>query len=211
MALIEIDVTKKPGIIELGVQGDKEADGIEFDITPWVKDYGLGTAYIYNQPRTYRAPYFKELQITSSDDVYKATWIFDDADTAKDGEGACQLVYVKDNVVKRTPAYVTVTAKSLGEATGKIPDPYGDLLVEANRIYQECRNQAAISTAEASEAAQHEANAVTAKVNAQDAAEDAAESAVHAGNVFQIIGDASFPVDPVTRKVKLHLDIMESE
>ena len=211
MALIEIDVTKKPGIIELGVQGENEADGIEFDITSWVKDYGLGTAYIYNQRKTDQAPYFKELPITSSDDVYKATWIFDDADTAKVGEGACQLVYIKNDVVKKTPKYVTVTAKSLGEATGKVPDPYADMLMQADKIYQECRNQAAISAAEANEAAQHETNAVTAKTNAQSAAEDAAESAVHAGNVFQIVGDASFTVDPVTHKVQAHFDTTESE
>ena len=211
MALIEIDVTKKPGNVELGVQGENEADGIAFDITPWVKEYGLGTAYIYNQRKTDRAPYFKELPITQSDDVYTATWIFDDADTAKAGEGVCQLVYVKNDVIKKTPKYATVTERSIGEATGKVPDPYEDMLIEANRIYQNCQNQAAVSTAEANEAAQHERNAVTAKTNAQSAAEDAAESAVHAGNVFQIIGDTSFTVDPVTRKVQAHFDITESE
>ena len=91
MDLLDIDVNKRPGAIQIGVQGENEAEGVAFDVTPWVTDYGLGTAYIYNQRNGDAAPYFKELPITSSDGVYTATWIYDDADTAVAGEGTVRV------------------------------------------------------------------------------------------------------------------------
>lgn len=204
MALLDIDVSKRPGTIEIGVQGENEAEGVAFDVTPWVNEYGLGTAYIYNQRKTDAAPYFKELPITSSDGVYTATWMYDDADTAIAGEGTCQLIYVKGDVVKKTAKYVTATRKSLGEASGDIPDPYEDLLEAARQIYQDCHDQAVTATVKASEAAQHEVNAKTAQDAAEDAAEDAAASAQQARDTFQLAGDTSFSINPVTKKVTMH-------
>lgn len=204
MTLLDIDVSKRPGTIEIGVQGENEAEGVAFDVTPWVNEYGLGTAYIYNQRKTDAAPYFKELPITSSDGVYTATWVYDDADTAVAGEGTCQLIYVKGDVVKKTAKYVTATGKSLGEASGDIPDPYEDLLEAARQIYQDCHDQAVTATVKASEAAQHEVNAETARDAAEDAAEDAAASAQQARDTFQLAGDTSFSINPVTRKVTMH-------
>ena len=40
---------------------------------------------------------------------------------------------------------------------------------------------------------------------AEAAAADAEESAQEAQNVFQIAGDTSFSMDPVTRKVTMHI------
>lgn len=211
MALIDIDVSKKPGVIEIGVQGENEAEGVAFDVTPWVKEYGSGTAYIYNQRNTDAAPYFKELPITLADGVYTATWVYDDADTAIAGEGTCQLIYVKGDVVKKTSKYVTTTGKSLGEASGDIPDPYEDLLADARQIYQDCRDQATAATAKANEAAQHETGAESAKEDAEAAATAAAASAQEARNTFEIVGDTSFSVNPTSKKVTMHFTTSESE
>lgn len=209
MSLLDIDVSKRPSVIEIGVQGENEAEGVAFDVTPWVTDYGLGTAYIYNQRNGDEAPYFRELPITSSGDVYKATWIYDDADTAVAGEGTCQLIYVKGDVVKKTAKYVTVTGESLGEATGDIPDPYEDLLAAARAIYQSCRDEATAATAKAGEAAQHEADAKAAKIAAEASAAAAEGSAQSARNTFEIAGDTSFSVNSVTNKVTMHFTISE--
>lgn len=196
MSLLDIDVSKRPSVIEIGVQGENEAEGVAFDVTPWVTDYGLGTAYIYNQRNGDEAPYFRELPITSSGDVYKATWIYDDADTAVAGEGTCQLIYVKGDVVKKTAKYVTVTGESLGEATGDIPDPYEDLLADARAIYQLMVGQREATEQAAVNAHQSELAAEASAEDAAASAEEAATSATIAGNTFQIAGDVSFPVDP---------------
>ena len=135
--IIEADVSKKIDVIELGVQGENEAEGVGFDITDWVDEYGSGTAYIYHQRKTDAAPYLKTIPITSSDGVYTATWTFDDADNAVQGEGAGQLYYVVGDVIKKTPIFITVTSSSLGEASGDTPDPYEDLLEEARTIMQQ--------------------------------------------------------------------------
>jgi len=209
VSLLDIDVSKRPSVIEIGVQGENEAEGVAFDVTPWVTDYGLGTAYIYNQRNGDEAPYFRELPITSSDDVYKATWIYDDADTAVAGEGTCQLIYVKGDVVKKTAKYVTVTGESIGEATGDIPDPYEDLLADARQIYQDCRDQATAATVKAGEAAQHESNAVAAQNAAAASAVAAAASAQEARNTFQLAGDTSFSIDSTTKKVTMHMTVSE--
>ena len=196
MSLLDIDVSKRPSVIEIGVQGENEAEGVAFDVTPWVTDYGLGTAYIYNQRNGDEAPYFRELPITLSDDVYKATWIHDDADTAVAGEGTCQLIYVKDDVVKKTAKYVTVTGESLGEATGDIPDPYEDLLEEARAIYQNmiARRQEAVAAAgSAAASANYAAGSAS---DAADSAAAAAESAALAASVYAQAGNVTFIVKP---------------
>ena len=204
MFTIDIDVQKKPGIIELGVQGENAAEAAVFDVTPWVEEYGAGTAYIYHQRLSDAAPYFKELPIVTSDGRSTATWTFDAADTGVKGEGAAQLLFVKDDVIKKTAIYVTVTGRSIGEAGGDVPDPYEDLLEAARQIYQGCHDQAVTATVKASEAAQHEVNAETARDAAEGAAEDAAASAQQARDTFQLAGDTSFSIDPVTRKVTMH-------
>ena len=199
--IIDIDVTKRPGVIEVGVQGENEAEGVAFDISRWVKDYGSGTAYIYNKRNTDAAPYFRELPITSSGDVYTATWIFSDVDTAIAGEGTCQLIYVKNDTVKKTAKYVTQTGTSLGEASGDIPDPYEDLLEEARAIYQLIVDQREAAQQAAADAHQYELAAETAEGNAAASATAAAQSAELASNVFHVAGDVTFPVDPNTGAV----------
>lgn len=205
MFTIDIDVQKKPGIIELGVQGDKLADAAVFDVTEWVAEYGAGTVYIYHQRASDAAPYFKQLPIVTADGKSTATWTFDDADTGVKGEGAAQLLYVKGDIIKKTAVYVTVTSRSLGEAGGDIPDPYQDLLRQVREIYQSVVDKAAAAAASSSEAAQHETNAKGYADAAEASAEDAAASAQEAANVFQIAGDVSFSMDPATKKVQMHI------
>lgn len=196
MALISIDVTKKPVVIEIGVQGENVAEGAAFDITPWVTEYGLGTAYIYNQRKNDSQPYFKELPITLADSVYTATWTFDKVDSKVDGEGTCQLIYVNGETVKKTSKYVTTTGKSLGEATGDIPDPYEDLLEEARAIYQNmiARRQEAVAAAgSAAASANYAAGSAS---DAADSAAAAAESAALAASVYAQAGNVTFIVKP---------------
>ena len=91
-----------------------------------------------------------------------------------------------------------MTERALDERHGDVPDPYESYLDEARAIYSE-------TAAAAIEAALHEAAAAEAQRAAEAAAEDAEKSAQEAQNVFQIAGDTSFSMDPVTRKVTMHI------
>lgn len=201
MFTIDIDVQKKPGVIELGVQGDNIADAAVFDVTEWVEEYGAGTVYIYHQRASDPAPYFKELPIVTSGGKSTATWTFDDADTGVKGEGAAQLLYVKGDMVKKTAVYVTVTSRSIGEAGGDVPDPYEDLLQAVREIYQLIVNQREAAQQAAGNAHESELAAEAAAADAADSAADAATSAQIAGNTFAVAGDVTFPVDPATGAV----------
>ena len=194
MAYLEIDTTKRAGIIDLGVQGENDAEGAKFDITTWYDDYGSGTAYLYNQRRTDTAPYFKELPVNEEDGAKKALWLFDDADTAVEGDGVCQLLYVVGDVIKKTSTYITTTGKSLGEASGDVPDPYEDLLERVREIYQSI-------VTERDAAEQACSNAAEYADDASGSAAEAAASATLASNVFRVAGNVSFPVDPNTGAV----------
>lgn len=201
MFTIDIDVQKKPGIIELGVQGENAAEAAVFDVTPWVEEYGTGTAYIYHQRLSDAAPYFKELPIVTSDGRSTATWTFDAADTGVKGEGAAQLLFVKDDVIKKTAIYVTVTGRSIGEAGGDVPDPYEDLIQAVREAYQLIVNEREATQQAAGNAHESETAAAASAEAASESATDAATSAQIAGNTFSVAGNVTIPVDPDTGAV----------
>ena len=209
MFTIDVDVSKKIDVLELGAQGENVVDAAVFDVTSWVNTLGIGTVYIYHQRAKDPAPYFKVLPLTESDDKYEATWAFDDADTAITGEGQAQLLFVKDEQIKKTPVFITKTSRSIGEDTGEAPDPYQDLISVARAILQNVIDQVIAASAKAGQAGQHEVQAKTYRDAAEGFAIDAASSAQTAANTFQIVGDASFSVDPVTKKVSLQFTIEE--
>lgn len=91
------------------------------------------------------------------------------------------------------------------------PDRYKDLLAPAREIYQGIKDQTAAATVKAEEATQHEENAGTAKEAAQTAAEEAIASAQAAEDVFRNAGNSCLSMDPSTKKMKIHLNVSESE
>lgn len=197
MSLTEIDVTKKVGVIQIGVQGENIAEGVAFDISDWIEEYGLGIAYIYIRRNGDVDSYFKTLPIEDG----KATWLFDDADTARNGEGKAQLLYVVDEVVKKTEVFVTTTAQSMENGPG--PSPYEDYLEEARQIQAMTMADqiaAAKSAADAADRVIQAAAQVTAAAQqaaaAVEAAQEAAGYAAQAASVFHVAGNAVFAVNP---------------
>lgn len=197
MALLTIDVTKKATAIYLGVQGENEAEGVGFDITTWIEEYGQGYAYMYIRRQGDKDTYFKNLNI--EDGI--ATWLFDAADTARSGEGTAQLLYVVDEVVKKTEVFVTTTERSMDQGPG--PSPYEDYLEEARRIQAMTMADQIAAAQSASAAAekviQAAAQVTAAAQQAAAAAESAAAAAAaadRAGEVFSVAGNAVFGVNP---------------
>jgi hypothetical protein len=197
MSLMRIDVTKRATTIYLGVQGENDAEGVEFDISTWIEEYGAGLAYMYIRRQGDEATYFKTLPIVEG----VAKWLFDAADTARSGEGQAQLLYVVDEVVKKTEVFITTTDRSMDQGPG--PDPYADYLETARRIQAETMNsatRAAGSEASAAEkvtqAAQQVVAAAAQAAAAVQAAQEAAQYAAQAASVFHVAGNAVFAVNP---------------
>lgn len=197
MAIVEVDVSKRANTLLIGVQGEINAQVFNFDISSWIEEYGSGgSASIDLQRPGEKTAYTKGLTIANG----VATWIVDDVDNAIAGQGLAQLVYVPggNNKKTKTATYVTIIERALDEQIGDVPDPYKSYLDDARAIYSEM-------SAALIEAARHEAAAAEAQQAAEAAAEEAEESAQEAQNVFQIAGDASLSMNPVTRKVTLHI------
>ena len=190
MAVTEVDVSKRANTLLIGVQGEVDAQVFRFDISSWIEEYGSGgSASIDLQRPGEKTSYTHGLSIVDG----FAVWTVSNVDNAIAGQGFAQLVYTKPGDTKKakTAEYVTVTERALDEQHGDVPDPYESYLDEARAIYSETA-AAAIEAAEAQRAA-------------EAAAEDAEKSAQEAQNVFQIAGDTSFSMDPVTRKVTMHI------
>ncbi len=197
MAVTEVDVSKRANTLLIGVQGEVDAQVFRFDISSWIEEYGSGgSASIDLQRPGEKTSYTHGLSIVDG----FAVWTVSNIDNAIAGQGFAQLVYTKPGDTKKakTAEYVTVTERALDEQHGDVPDPYESYLDEARAIYSE-------TAAAAIEAALHEAAAAEAQRAAEAAAADAEKSAQEAQNVFQIAGDTSFSMDPVTRKVTMHI------
>lgn len=139
MAFIDIDVTKNIKTIDCWMQGEKNAEGVHFDISTWIETYGAGTAYIYIRRNGDETAYFRAMEVT--DEV--AEWLFSAADTAKAGDGRAQAVYITtdESVVKKTNWYHTVTAESEGDPTGEDPDPYKEMATEVIARMEEAEEE----------------------------------------------------------------------
>lgn len=139
MAFIDIDVTKNITTIDCWMQGEKNAEGVHFDISTWIETYGAGTAYIYIRRNGDETAYFRAMEVTDG----VAEWLFSAADTAKAGDGRAQAVYITtdESVVKKTNWYHTVTAESEGDPTGEDPDPYKEMATEVIARMEEAEEE----------------------------------------------------------------------
>lgn len=139
MAFIDIDVTKNIKTIDCWMQGEKNAEGVHFDISTWIETYGAGTAYIYIRRNGDETAYFRAMEVTDG----VAEWLFSAADTAKAGDGRAQAVYITtdESVVKKTNWYHTVTAESEGDPTGEDPDPYKEMATEVIARMEEAEEE----------------------------------------------------------------------
>lgn len=117
-------------ILFVGHQGENIARCVCFDLTDMWNEFGIGTwAVVFKRPNE-TLPYL--VQNTAEVEQY-AVWGLDDTDTAKYGEGRCELRYYVDDVLCKTDVYAVRILPSLG-VTGDIPDPYEDLL---NNVHED--------------------------------------------------------------------------
>lgn len=109
---------RKP--IPIGVQGENDARTVVFDIHKWIEDYGNGTALLVHQRPGDAEPY----PVTTAQKAGTVEWTVQQADIIAGAPGRAQLSYqVGDNIVARSPIYLTIAADEITNTTLADYDP----------------------------------------------------------------------------------------
>lgn len=109
---------RKP--IPIGVQGENDARTVVFDIHKWVEDYGNGSALLVHQRPGDAEPY----PVTTAQKAGQVEWTVQQADIIAGAPGRAQLSYqVGDNIVARSPIYLTIAADEITNTTLADYDP----------------------------------------------------------------------------------------
>ena len=109
---------RKP--IPIGVQGENDARTVVFDIHKWIEDYGNGTALLVHQRPGDAEPY----PVTTAQKAGTIEWSVQQADIIAGAPGRAQLSYqVGDNIVARSPIYLTIAADEITNTTLADYDP----------------------------------------------------------------------------------------
>ena len=109
---------RKP--IPIGVQGENDARTVVFDIHSWIEDYGNGSALLVHQRPGDAEPY----PVTTTQQAGQVEWTVQQADIIAGAPGRAQLSYqVGDNIVARSPIYLTIAADEITNTTLADYDP----------------------------------------------------------------------------------------
>ena len=109
---------RKP--IPIGVQGENDARTVVFDIHRWIEDYGNGSALLVHQRPGDAEPY----PVTTAQKAGTVEWSVQQADIIAGAPGRAQLSYqVGENIVARSPIYLTIAADEITNTTLADYDP----------------------------------------------------------------------------------------
>ena len=109
---------RKP--IPIGVQGENDARTVVFDIHKWIEDYGNGSALLVHQRPGDAEPY----PVTTAQKAGTVEWTVQQADIIAGAPGRAQLSYqVGENIVARSPIYLTIAADEITSTTLADYDP----------------------------------------------------------------------------------------
>lgn len=109
---------RKP--IPIGVQGENDARTAVFDIHKWIEDYGNGSALLVHQRPGDAEPY----PVTTAQKAGTVEWTVQQADIIAGAPGRAQLSYqVGENIVARSPIYLTIAADEITNTTLADYDP----------------------------------------------------------------------------------------
>lgn len=197
------------GIIRLGKQGENEVLQVIWrGIVPeWEEKYGAGEFQLAVRRNQDTAPYIANIELDGGDIV----WTITSAETARVGDGECELTYVVgDSIAKSQIWTITVCASLTGQEPTDPPDP--------------AKNWVDVVIKSSSDAKQSATESAEASMNAQKSAENAAESANEAYKSREAIenmevsavslspgSDATVEKSIVDDKVKLTFGIPKGE
>ena len=154
-----------PDPFTIGRQRENEVTQVRFDVSEWVRTYGLGTLALSVQRRRDRVPYPVPIAIVDG----AATWTISNTDTAQDGNIKAQLTYMVGTKIKKSKVYMLTVKASLPE-DGRAPDGYMTWL----ETLQEFTSQVAANAVSASAASASAASAAASAELAEQSIHDAA-------------------------------------
>ena len=141
-------------VIPLGRQGENNILTVQFDVSGWEEEFGVGTFTLVHQ-RCMDGDGF-EREITVADN--KVSWLITNVDVAYAGKGLLQLTYTVDEAVAKSVIYTTKVEKSL-DATAKVPDPWKPWVDEVLEASDEAVEAASSAGESETNAADSESNA----------------------------------------------------
>ena len=113
-------VTATEGVdIVLGRQGENEVVTVQFDVTGWAEEYGVGEFLLFNERSKDTAAY----PCTATQTGERLDWVIESADVYYSGYGRVQLTYIVNNAVAKSVIYYTVVLPSLDAGDAPTPTP----------------------------------------------------------------------------------------
>lgn len=175
-----IDVSKECNNnkqIVIGHRGENGATIIQFDFSAWRSEFGDGSLGLAARLPRQVEPYVVALET----DGTISSWTVSSYDTQINGQGAAQVVYIVDGVVKKSQLYRTYILDSIEGSVPTPPDPYETYIEQMMEI-------AADTYMNAQSAADSATNAAG---SAGDAAGSARDASGYADNAAGSARDAS--------------------
>lgn len=105
--------------IVLGRQGENQVVTVQFDVTGWAEEYGVGEFLIFNERSKDTAAY----PCTVTQTGERLDWVIESADVYYSGYGRVQLTYIVNNAVAKSVIYYTVVLPSLDAGDAPTPTP----------------------------------------------------------------------------------------
>ena len=177
------------GTLGIGYRGENDRTEVRFDFSAWAEEFGApGAVELFVRRQGDTDAYPVALTIDGSE----AVWTVSSVDTAAEGLGEAEFVWLLNGVVAKTAVWGTYVAPDIGQPADDPPDPYeswmealGEMaagtLINAQRA--ETAQEGAEAAAESAETARTAAEAAQASA-AQSAAEaeTSANAAIEAKN-----------------------------
>ena len=161
-----------PDPFTIGRQRENEVTQVRFDVSEWVRTYGLGTLALSVQRRRDMRPYPVPIAIVDG----AATWTISNTDTAQEGHIKAQLTYMVGTKIKKSNVY-TLSIKGSLPVDGDAPEAYETWLEILQTMTAETAANAESAQQSAASAGQSASDAEQSMQDAQGYADDASASA----------------------------------
>lgn len=159
--------------LNIGLCGENKARQVEFDISHFIKTFGVGTVQLLFQRPDDTSPY--PCVVTQKDN--SVFWTITNVETAQCGKfGQCELCYFVDDVLVKSEIWQVGVKASMGQPMEEAPEPMESYLEQMVAV-------GASAIESAGKAAQSEVNAKTSETNAKASEESALMAEASAKNI----------------------------
>jgi hypothetical protein len=121
--------------VEIGKQGENGVTDVAFDFSEWEASFGIGTVQLLAMRQGDGAPYPVSISVEGT----TALWVVSSADTAMQGLGKVQYLYIVNEQVAKTAIFNTIVGKSLDDGAKEPPEPYQSWVDEVLQAAKEIK------------------------------------------------------------------------